>query len=460
MFQKHSIMSLKKKSKSLGHLTALGSYPCSPDVEPKMKKSLVESNPPSATKYMKRFLSPSNQERSPYPGKEQPLISSPMNLARTDKIDKQLQTRGKTTPKKLKGVIKGKTGNGGPIINGIGKVLMANFTPGKNGGRSGESLADIFSSKDGALIPNKHRAFLMDTQVKYTIGLQSQERNLFLFNDLLLIAKERSTAHYKLKDQVPLSDVWLSNCISDVSEVTLDPTTSFVIGWPISNAVITFSSPAQRELWWVKLTELISVERSHSPAGASINITYFDNATNFEHLKSIYVSIGDSSRDCIQKALDILEISDSPNPNPAEFQLWVKTKLEDSPYPLIGHEVPLVIKLHWMRQTFNNKNQKTYDEYRQGCRCSFILRKVGQVSTFNEVGSQKKKLKKVKSSIKLQNVFRRVSQGTRAAEAGDAGLEADKKIGLMFGRCLGDLCGGLSQTNLPHSLVSMLLQLE
>ena len=139
----------------------------------------------------------------------------------------------------------------------------------------------------------------------------------------------------------------------------------------------------------------------------------------------------------------------------------MKTKLEDSPYPLIGHEIPLVIKLHWMRQTFNNKNQKTYDEYRQGCRCSFILRKVGQLSTFNEAtaGSQKKKLKKVKSSIKLQNVFRRVSQGSRAVEAGEAALE-DKKVGLMFGRCLGDLCGGLSQTNLPPSLVSMMVQLE
>ena len=139
----------------------------------------------------------------------------------------------------------------------------------------------------------------------------------------------------------------------------------------------------------------------------------------------------------------------------------MKTKLEDSPYPLIGHEIPLVIKLHWMRQTFNNKNQKTYDEYRQGCRCSFILRKVGQLSTFNEAtaGSQKKKLKKVKSSIKLQNVFRRVSQGSRAVEAGEAALE-DKKVGLMFGRCLGDLCGGLSQTNLPASLVNMMVQLE
>ena len=56
--------------------------------------------------------------------------------------------------------------------------------------------------QDGAFVPNKHRAFLMDTQVKYTIGLQSQERNLFLFNDLLLIAKERSSSHFKLKDQV------------------------------------------------------------------------------------------------------------------------------------------------------------------------------------------------------------------------------------------------------------------
>ena len=45
-----------------------------------------------------------------------------------------------------------------------------------------------------------------------------------------------------------------------------------------------FSSPAQKELWWLKLSELIQVERSHSPAGASINVTYFDNATNFEHV--------------------------------------------------------------------------------------------------------------------------------------------------------------------------------
>ena len=31
-------------------------------------------------------------------------------------------------------------------------------------------------------------------------------------------------------------------------------------------------------------TFIPATERSHSPAGASINITYFDNSTNFEHV--------------------------------------------------------------------------------------------------------------------------------------------------------------------------------
>ena len=29
------------------------------------------------------------------------------------------------------------------------------------------------------------------------------------------------------------------------------------------------------------------------------------------------------------------------------LQLWVRTKLDESPYPLIGHEIPLVIKVSY-----------------------------------------------------------------------------------------------------------------
>ena len=34
----------------------------------------------------------------------------------------------------------------------------------------------------------------------------------------------------------------------------------------------------------ILINQLSATERSHSPAGASINITYFDNSTNFEHV--------------------------------------------------------------------------------------------------------------------------------------------------------------------------------
>jgi hypothetical protein len=39
-----------------------------------------------------------------------------------------------------------------------------------NGRATSEAtLADVFGTKDAGLIPNKHRAFVMDTQVKYTV---------------------------------------------------------------------------------------------------------------------------------------------------------------------------------------------------------------------------------------------------------------------------------------------------
>ena len=74
--------------------------------------------------------------------------------------------------------MRGKGGGGGAMPNPVamGKALIAranNLTPNKHlsnfSGRGGEGVADLFSNKDGALVPNKHRAFLMDTQVKYTI---------------------------------------------------------------------------------------------------------------------------------------------------------------------------------------------------------------------------------------------------------------------------------------------------
>lgn len=62
---------------------------------------------------------------------------------------------------------------------------------------------------------------------------------------------------------------------------------------------------------------------------------------------------------------------------------------------------------------------------------------------FDNVGTQKTKLKKVKSSIKLQNVFRRVSQGSKASEDNNnssASANETKKLGKLFGLPLDEVC--------------------
>ncbi|XP_059082791.1 uncharacterized protein LOC131880234 isoform X3 [Tigriopus californicus] len=494
-------MSLKKKSKSLGHLTALGS----PNFgSPKMKKQISSKNFNSsvseAVQGKLKFLnghdlkahhgSPmiqsgsNNNQHHPHhhhhymPSRSTTALSmgglayDEANGRPAGQFEAGTSTnspvRGAiktTTPKKLKGLVRQKTNNSMPNPMAMGRAIFqkANNLTHKTSqnGRTESTIADVFGSKDAGLIPNKHRTFLMDTQVKYTVGLQSQERNLFLFNDLLLVAKERSASHFKLKDQIPLSDIWLSTCISEVSEVTLDPTTSFVIGWPITNAVITFSSPSQKSLWWDKLRELVEKERSHTPQSTNVQVTYFDQATNFEHMKSIYVSVEDSSRDCIRTALKALDLL-AADQKDTDFQLWVRTKFDEAPYPLIGHELPLVIKLHWTRQAFNSRNQKSYDEYKAGCRCSFILRKVGQMPNLDIIGSQKTKLKKVKSSIKLQNVFRRVSQGSKASDLGVDGSnpgsspKSDKKLGKLFCLPLDEVC---PNNLMPKAIEAMLVQI-
>lgn len=75
----------------------------------------------------------------------------------------------------------------------------------------------------------------------YSQGVQSQERHLFLFSDLLLIAKARSGGNFKLKQSVRMSELWLTaGHIEDVAETSKSQETSFVLGWPTTNVVATF----------------------------------------------------------------------------------------------------------------------------------------------------------------------------------------------------------------------------
>jgi len=56
-------------------------------------------------------------------------------------------------------------------------------------------------------------------------------------------------------------------------------------------SVPPLSSSSQKDLWWDKLTGIIKQERRANPSSTNIQLGYFDQATNFEHVSQIERSV-------------------------------------------------------------------------------------------------------------------------------------------------------------------------
>ncbi|XP_031840965.1 uncharacterized protein LOC116430652 isoform X1 [Nomia melanderi] len=216
------------------------------------------------------------------------------------------------------------------------------------------------------------RTFLLETPVQFTTGVQSQERHLFLFSDLLLIAKARSGGNFKLKQSVRMSELWLTaGHIEDVAETSKSQETSFVLGWPTTNVVATFMTAAARDLWWGRLTELVREESMKEPPDTNIQVVYHDSDTSTECCKTIMVGSEMTAAACVNLATRLLDLQ-------GPFQLWARTSADEAPYPLIGHERPFAVKLSNLRHTLSAEegfdlehcNKSGHDT------CHFILRPV------------------------------------------------------------------------------------
>ncbi|XP_073993009.1 rho GTPase-activating protein 20-like isoform X3 [Rhodnius prolixus] len=281
------------------------------------------------------------------------------------------------------------------------------------------------------------RQFIMETRVQFTAGVQSQERHLFLFNDLLLIAKARSGGNFKLKEKVRVSEIWMClSGIEEVSEVTKSRDTSFVLGWPTTNVVATFSTQAARDLWWAKLTEVVNIEKSKEPCTTNVQVTYYDQATAIEYCKTFSVGPEETARSCIAVALDHLELGRDPG----QYQLWAKTARDEAPYPLLGHERPFAIKLSCLRDSLSAEEGFDLDHCNNVhdplARCHFILRSVCKTPE-----SEKKCQKKANGGrMRIGQVFRR-------------SVSKENATGCLFGLPLSRICQG---DQLPRPVMSML----
>ncbi|XP_072228213.1 rho GTPase-activating protein 20-like [Leuresthes tenuis] len=198
-----------------------------------------------------------------------------------------------------------------------------------------------------SFLTGSDRLFLLHGHAQLKTGMQTQDRHLFLFSDILVIAKAKSANHFKQKAQVCVCDMWTAGCMDEVCEGSTNPERSFVMGWPTWNCVAMFSSSEQKERWLSLLKSRIKEEKEKGEPKTIPLRVYGKGINTFAVTKTLPVSNSDSANEVIRLALQQFGIIG----NIKDFQLWVISKRDNTPYPLIGHEFPFSIQMSHVRNS-------------------------------------------------------------------------------------------------------------
>uniref|UniRef100_A0A1A7WRX9 T-cell activation RhoGTPase activating protein n=1 Tax=Iconisemion striatum TaxID=60296 RepID=A0A1A7WRX9_9TELE len=97
---------------------------------------------------------------------------------------------------------------------------------------------------------------LLDECVQVTEGVKTRDRHLFLFSDVIVFAKLKSTTSYRLKHRVNLEDVWLYGFEDEQQEDeeggsgdVVDLRLTIVLAWDLTVCLVCFCSPEVKGRW-------------------------------------------------------------------------------------------------------------------------------------------------------------------------------------------------------------------
>ncbi|KAG8197824.1 hypothetical protein JTE90_020102 [Oedothorax gibbosus] len=378
-------------------------------------------------------------------GREESDLDRIQDLFPSDHL--RLHERDPLSPRK--GLIRSKSSAASKIQRAL---------PGKSKISNGDmpcslSRPEAFQKKQHLWGDDNCRVFIMESPVHFTMGVQKQDRHLFLFNDLLLVAKSRSGGTYKLKDKIRMSEMWLSQCLGDVCESIKAPATSFVIGWPTTNVVVSFSSLKTKDLWQQKLLQLIEeAKEKEGKSQTSIQISFRKPDTGEEICKTLKVNNRLTVQDCIKLCLQQLGYFEN---GIKDYKLWVKTGKDEAPYPLIGHEYPFSIKMNFIRELLRRSDLdlRNLNNISTDSKCYFILRKNSfNNSTRADPRLQKKRKKHRRPHPKINWLFRKPASKHDSVDSGNSSPPPHN----LFGLPLWKLC---PDNAIPKPVMSMLSQL-
>ncbi|XP_069878623.1 rho GTPase-activating protein 20-like isoform X2 [Dipodomys merriami] len=184
------------------------------------------------------------------------------------------------------------------------------------------------------------RTLLIHSPVQMQKGCKRNKQHLFLFTDLLLVTNAKYQKCFKIKTVVPLRALWMADCGVNLDKGGHHSRKSFLLGWPLENFKATFGSCEQKEKWISFLQRYINLAKEAEDED-SIPLQIFTHEVKNNHFPiTVLAKNSDTVKDVIRKTLSTLGEKGSES----DYQLWLHSEHEETPFVFIGHENPYVIK--------------------------------------------------------------------------------------------------------------------
>ncbi|KAB5522797.1 hypothetical protein PHYPO_G00163540 [Pangasianodon hypophthalmus] len=296
---------------------------------------------------------------------------------------------------------------------------------------------------------SQNALLLLEDHAHLTIGSETRERLLLLSTDSLIVAKTKSL-YLKLKARVSLSDIWLASCIQRVTSRKFSTKTSFVIGWPTTNYVVTLSSSETKDKWLCALQwHSVRARQRLIPNHIILNVQLFDSVLT----TAVSVDVHSTSESVVQSVIQQNGLTGGVS----DYQLCVLYDGKEEMYPLIGHELPYCILLHSLRgqrsqhmlgrhQWHSADELRDTDDVNDSTAPRFILKNRAAIHTHIHAGSLKHKRKKSLIGWALR-------KGTVQSEAQTDLQPTSNKL---FGQSLASVC---HDGKLPKPIMDLLCML-
>ncbi|XP_055054821.2 uncharacterized protein arhgap20b [Misgurnus anguillicaudatus] len=232
----------------------------------------------------------------------------------------------------------------GPMTKPSERKNMKSTVPRrKNGSAVIKAFKTRQSYRYGACHVSQNATLLMEAHAHLTNGLQSKERLLLLFTDSLIIAKTKSL-YLKLKACVRLSDIWLGSCIHIITDRKVTSKNSFVIGWPTTNYVATFSSSETKDRWLQALQWHTSGARQRVLPNAILLYVLLLCHPDDDSPATVAVAVDVSTT--AENVVEYIQQQCKLMGEASDYQLCVNYEKEEETCTLIGHELPFFVLHH------------------------------------------------------------------------------------------------------------------